>query len=519
MPTRNLEWGRDQSDGKLKWYYAPINPDNSWRTQSTYRIFRTQTMALIHPSNNAGAYAAFRWSDSNMDHVVKISWVGDDAPYRVSILNAPAGSTIGGVQTQVFNRVAVAGTDLFEHQLPENFAVFTCPTEGLTQGQTYSVRIRVESQSEVIHANFLFTHDDTKSVWFSGTGNDANAGTFANPKQTFGHGYNLANSEQKIYRYKAGTYSVNDGIAGNDATIYGKCRSHVGYENGVIFNFDTGHITGGGDDITIMKIKTVGGRAASVGNVRQFNFGSRVRRIIFHDVEFETNVVGTTGDDNPAAVFFANISPNYHEDVTFSACRLTDGSRSQMFVLFSVRRFSGVDCHADSMLDTSGHNGAHAFHFKHAFQDCSMQFCSAGGRTDLGLIWVSSQDPAACANISISFTSLDYSASNSGYNSMRLNGQVSTGQPNATDLYVQRCSFAARQSQSSGSSISADSNGINTPLAKISACAWQSSGSTFILGSGSEYVGASSEKVSDVYSLANDKKGLIGHKIYSTLVI
>jgi hypothetical protein len=492
------------------------DPDNSWRIASAYRLHRIQPMELIHPRPESGEYAAWRWADSNMDHEVKISWVGNDAPYRVSVIRGPAGCSIGGVATQTFIRTAIAGTDLYEHSLPENFAVFKCPTSGLTQGVSYNVRIVVESQSEVKIVNFSFTLDDTKSVWFSGTGNDANAGTFANPKQTFGHGYGLTNSDQKIYRYLAGTYIVNSGTELNNASLTNKCKSYIGAHAGVVFNFDTGHITTGGDDITIMGVKTVGGRP-DVGNVRQFDFRSRCRRVMFHDVEFETNAVGTNGGDNPAAVFFGNIDPNYHEYISFSDCRLTDGSKTQMFTLFSVRKFSAFNCHAPNM-NTTTHNGANVFHLKHGFQDCTLQFLSASGRTDTGLIWVSSQEPALCDNIDVSFSVFDYAASNTGFNAMRLNGQVSGAQPNANDLYVQRCAFIARQAGASGSSISAETFGSGLPLAKISACAWQSAGSTFILGTGSENVGVASEQAADVTNLANDKKGIIGHKIYSTLV-
>ena len=516
MRTHDLVLAENQS-GKLQSGAVPINPDNSWRTQSAYRVEHVQSMELVHPRPEAGANAAFRWADSNMNHEVKISWVGNDAPYRVSIISAPAGSSIGGVQTQVFDRVAIDGTDLFRHDIPASFAVFTCPAAGLTQGVLYSAKVLVESQSETMIVNLSFTVDDTKSVWFSGSGSDLADGTFAAPKQTFAHGFNLAGGDEKIYRYKAGTYVVNNGTPLNNATFVGHCKSHVGAEAGVIFNYDTGHMTKGGDDITIMKLKTIGGRP-DVGNVRQFDFDSRVRRAMFHDVDFETNVVGTNGGDNPSAVFFGNIDPSYHEYISFSDCSLTAGSKTQMYTLFSVRKFSAINCHAPDM-DTTTHNGAHAFHFKHGFQDCTMQFCSASGRTDTGLVWVSSQEPALCSNIDLSFSLVDYAATNTGFNSTRLNGQLSAGQPNAADLYVQRMSFVARQAGASGSSISAENFGTGTPLAKISACAWQSAGSTFVLGTGSEFVGTASEKVADINDLANDKKGLIGHAIYSTAVV
>jgi len=318
-----------------------INPDNSWRIASAYRLHRYQPLHLVHPlETQAGAMAAFRWADSNADHEVKIAWLGDDAPYRVTLINGPAGSSIGGVQAQTFGRVPVAGTSLFEHQLPQNFAVYRRSKSNFAQGQTHNVKILVESQSETFVCSFTFTDDDTKSVWFSGVGNDSNAGTFASPKQTFGHGFNLAGGDQKIYRYRSGTYSVNNGTPLNNANFDGKCKSHIGAEAGVIFNFDTGHLTKGGDDLTFANIKTIGGRP-DVGNVRQFDFDSKTRRAIWHNVEFETNVVGTTGGDNPTAVFLGNIDPsntglNYHENIVFSSCSLTPGSKTQMYCPFCV---------------------------------------------------------------------------------------------------------------------------------------------------------------------------------------
>lgn len=504
--------------------FPAINPSNAWRIAAPFRIYDYQSMGLQHPlEDRAGQYAAFHWADSNMDHEVKIAWVGDDAPYRVSIIDAPAGSSIGGVQTQTFNRVPVAGTDLFEHQLPENFAVFKRVKESFSQGQTYTVRVLVESQSETIICRFTFTDDDTKSVWFSGTGNDANAGTFASPKQTFGHGFNLAGGSEKIYRYKAGTYVVNNGTPNNNANFVNRCKSHIGAEAGVLFNFDTGSFSAGGDDLSFYNLETTGGvPTMRGGNVRQFDFDGVTRRSIWHNVAFETNVIGNAGDDNPCAVFLGNVDGGntglvYHENIVFSDCRLKAGSKTQMYTPFRVVGFVAINCHAPEM-NTTLHNGSRPFHLKDGYRDVTVQFFSASGKTDGGLFWASSQAPQFCSNISISLGLLDYAASNTAYNAMRLNGQQSGSDPNATDLYLKRTSFIARQSAASNSSIVAETNGSGLPLAKISACAWQSSGSTFVIGAGSEFVGTASEKVSDVLSLPNDKKGLIGHKIYSTLV-
>lgn len=500
-------------NGKLRSLYPPINPDNSWRIDNAFRVFKSFPIELIHPlQNEAGPYAAFRWSDSNMPHKVKISWFGGEAPYRVTLVSAPSGASIGGVQTQTFTKTQIGATNKYEFSMPENFAVFECPTSGLTQGTTYSVTVLVEDMNGAVLVPFTFTHDDTKSVWFSGAGSDANAGTFSSPKQTFGHGYGIANAHTKIYRYKSGTYLINNGAALNDAQFNSThCNSHIAYESGVIFDYSTGHMTGGGDDITLIGYQTIGGRP-DYGSVKQVNFDQRVRRVTVHDVAPFTNVVGSTGGDNPSAFFFPNIDPNYHENISFSDCAMVAGSKSQLFSMFSVRRFSAINCHAENM-DTTSHNGAHAFHLKHAFQKASIQFCSASGRTDTGLLWVSSQEPTLCSDIDISNCRLDYSVTNIGYNAMRLNGQVGGGQPNASELYVQRCSFI-----SPASSISADQNGLAVNPAKISACAWQSSGSTFILGAGYIEVGTPSDKVSDVDDLAIDKAGTIGHKIISTLV-
>ena len=510
----SLKWKKRPSDGWLDGNYVPVNPDNSWRVAETFRPAFSFNSIPLHPLPNAGQYAAHKWSDSHMPHQVKISWFGDEAPYRCTILTAPEGATIGGVsKEQTFNKVRVGETDKYEFQLPVHFALFECPVENLIQGQSYSVSIRVESMKGSNVRNFTFTHDDSKSVWFSGDGNDANQGTFSSPKRSFGHGYNLPNANTKVYRYKAGVYMVNNGTPMNDAEFNSThCKGHIAYEDGVIFDYSEGHMTGGGADITLMGFKTRGGRPDRA-NVRQIDFNTRVTNFICHDVEALTDVAGTTGGDNPAFVFFPNIDPQYHENITFSDCRMAPGSKSQMFVNFSVRKFAAINCHAPDM-NTASHNGAHAFHLKHGFQDCSIQFCSGSGVTNEGLVWVSSQDSANCKNIDVSFCRWEYSPLNTTYNAMRLNGQVSAGQPNAENLYVQRCSFV-----SPASSINADRNGLTTNPAKISACAWQSPGSVFVQGSGYEFIGNASEKVTDVDDLVQDKKGLIGHKIYSTLVV
>jgi hypothetical protein len=506
-PLRNF-------DGKLDSSFVQVNPDNSWRIEGAYRVFNTQQAIPLHPLEAAaGAYAAFRWADSNMNHKVRISWAFLEPPYRVTILNAPPGATIAGFGLeQTFTRVEVGTSGVYEHQLPADFALFDCPTDVLTQGVLQSARVLVEGQNGSYVSRFKFTADDTKSVWFSGAGNNANAGTFASPKQTFGHGYGLANAHTKIYRYKAGTYEINNGTSMNDAEFNSMhCKSHIAAEDGVIFDYSTGHMTGGGDDITLIGYKTIGGRPDR-GNVRQVDFNARVRRLLVHDVEVETNIMGTTGGDNPCGFFFPNIDPNYHEQITFSDCTLNANSNSALWIWFSVRKAVSINCHGLN-IDTEPSNGSKVFHLKHAFQDCSVIFCSGSGVTDEGLIWVSSQNPSLCKNIDISFCSWDYFAENEFYNPMRLNGQVGASDANAENLYIQRCSFV-----SPISSISADQNGLSTNPAKISACAWQSPGSVFVSGSGYEFVGGASEKVADVNNLAENKAGLLGHKIYSTLV-
>ena len=75
---------RNPITGRLESGYFPPDPDSSWRVATAYRLAHHQTMQVVHPRPEAGVYAAHKWSDSNMDHEVKISWVGDDAPPQVS---------------------------------------------------------------------------------------------------------------------------------------------------------------------------------------------------------------------------------------------------------------------------------------------------------------------------------------------------------------------------------------------------------------------------------------------------
>lgn len=505
--------------GKLRSLYPAINPDNSWKIAAPYRLDHVFPISLVHPrQNDAGSMAYFKWADTKSEYVCRPSWFGGEPPFRLTLVNAPAGMTIGGGTVQTFTHTLSAHAGIYTHSLPNDYATIRwTPTVG-QHGNTYTVTLLVEDQTGgTLLITWYVGVDDTKFKYFdSVNGNNANAGTFAAPYQTFGYGYaSVASANNYIYKYKAGTYSVHNGTPENDAAFDSThCKSHVGIAAGVIFDCTYGEFSGGISDICIMNAKITGGQPARQ-NVRQVNLTNRSDRALINRIEFDTTEGGTQTPlaDNPCGIMFSNIDPNWHYNVSITDCNLSATSTTGMYILFAVRN-SIVENTTASGINISTPNGDIIGHFKDGCYNVGLRFSDYSGDPAGGVFLVTNQTPARALNSDVNYCRFVTTGSTYGA-TIRWNAQVTVGARPAGQ-YIQRCSIDANtiiplkmEDYVSGAGEDVNYSGI----------LWESTQATIDGGStGGQSVGQTSVKVADINSISSTDIGKRGWVIASTLV-
>lgn len=495
----------------------PINPNNNWKIATAFRLAFSFPMTTVHPRHSdAGAMAYFKWADTKSEYVCRFSWFGGEGSFRITLLDAPAGATLNGGTEQVFIRTLSAHAGIYTHSLPDDYATIRWqPTVG-QHGNTYKFRVMIEDQAGRIEINQWFTTvDDTKFKYFDAvSGNNANAGTFEAPYQTFGYGYaSVTNAQNYIFKYKPGTYQVHNGTSGNDAAFDAShCKSHIGIGSGVVFNLNGGNFSGAGDDIYIGNIKLTGGRTDKA-NVRQIDIASKSARITLNRIIFDTTELGTQSTvDNPCGFMPADLSGvNYHEYLSITDCSLTSTSKSALAVLFSAKNYVVENCtSAEGNMAAVG--SAMAVNIKGRNYNGSLRFCDLVSNAPNGVIWVSNQTPADCLNTDISYCRFTNTTSTTGavirFNSQVLSGTKPDGQ------YVQRCSLSAATIVPLKMEDFVTGSAVN-----YSGILWQGTSSTIDGGStGGQSTGETSVKVADINSLAAGDIGKRGWIIASTLV-
>jgi len=517
MPTKNLSWVRNPLTDVLDAFYPAINPINSWKIAAPYRLDHAFDMIAVHPRHNdAGSMAYFKWADTNSEYVCRPSWFGGEPPFRLTLLSAPAGMTIGGGTEQTFTRTLSAHAGVYIHSLPNDYATIRWqPTAG-QHGNTYSVRLLVEDQTGgYLIFRWSVTVDDTKFKYFDAAGgNNANAGTFEAPYQTFGYGYaSVATPQNYIFKYKAGTYNIHNGTSGNDAAFNSThCKSHIGIAAGVIFDVSGGNFSGGTDDIYIANVKITGGRTDKA-NVRQIDIGSKSARTTLNRIAFDTTELGTQSTvDNPCGYLPADLSgANYHEYMSMTDCTLSATSKAAMAVLFSVKNYVVENCESVAG-DMAAIGSAMALHLKGRCYNGTTRFSDLVCNAPNGVMWVSNQTPADCLNTDINYCRLTNTTSTTGavirLNSQALSGSKPVGQ------YVQRCSLAAATSVPLKMEDYIGGDDVN-----YGGILWQGTSSTIDGGStGGTSLTTASAKVADINSLASGDIGVRGWVIASTFV-
>jgi len=501
--------------GKLRSLYPAINPDNSWKIAAPYRLDHVFSLSLVHPRQaDAGSMAYFKWADTKSEYVCRPSWFGGEPPFRLTLVNAPAGMTIGGGTEQTFTRTLSAHAGIYTHSLPNDYATIRWqPTAG-QHGNTYTVTLLVEDQTGgTLLITWTVTVDDTKFKYFDAvSGSDGNAGTFASPYQTFGFGYNLASAQNYIYKYKAGTYNVHNGTTGNNAAFdSAHCKSHIGIAAGVVMNTSGGHFSSGTADIYMANMQINGTRSDVLG--RQFYLDAQCNQLTFNRVDFLTTSLGSNSGDNPCAVFTGNLVSPYHNNISITDCTLNSASVSAMYVLFGVKN-GVVENTYSSGATIPASNGAFIGHFKDSSYNLGLRFSDYSGDCANGPFSVSNQAPSRCLNSDINYCRFQTIGSVFGA-TLRWNAQQSGADVLPAGQYMQRCSIDANTVIPS----KFEKFATGTNLVNYSGCLWQGTSSTIDGGStGGQSVGTTSVKVADINSLSADDIGKRGWVIASTLV-
>lgn len=523
MRTHDLVLAENQSGKLQSGYYTP-NPDNGWRTAPEYQMAHSFDMIAVHPRpmGETHSMAYYKWANTSMDYTVRLCWFGGEGPFRVTLLQSPAAAYIGDSgKTQTWARSSIIGTDplLYRHQKPNKMNLITCPFTAGDIGQTFTFRAVVESQSnDPIFFDWTVTVDNTKFRWFDVVnGADGNAGTFASPYADFPYGYNLANAQDYINVYKAGTYSIHNGTPGSSAAMNTThCRDHIAYESGVKWNYDDGAISAGTPYLSFIGIETEGGLPTMQGgNIRQFNLSDNSTGLHMREITFNTSVTGNSFADNPCGVMTWDRSPagTYHDYVSIVDCVQASTSKYAMAILFSTRNSVDENNYCNGMDAEALTNTAMVFHYKDGNFNCTSRFNEYTAATGNGILHVSNQSVVDCGNMDINFSVwANQRTGSSGYVN-RWNGQVTAGS-RPSGQYVQRCSIDALEA--APFTFETFAGGDNVSYSGIS---WESTAAN-IAGAttGGTSVGAESIKVTDILNQPSPTYGVSGADIISTLV-
>ena len=519
MRTHDLVLAENQG-GKLQSGYQPINPNNSWRIAAPFRLDHSYDMTLVHPrASDAGSMAYFKWADTKSNYKCRVSWFGGEPPFRLTILNAPAGATIGGGAVQVFTRTLDATVSgMYVHSVPDNFAeIDWLPSSGQLDN-TYNFSVLVEDQANrQLIIPWSVAVDDTKFKYFdSASGSDASAGTFEFPYQTLAFGFGLANSNNYIFKLKDGSYPLNQSTASN------KCRSIIGIGSAAVLDTSAGGISGNFDDFAIINCD-VDGSPVTSGHFKALNIQSRSRRAVFHKLRFK-NIVPTSHGDNASCIFTVGLgapSATKHEYISITECSADSTVKAQMVCTYSCD-YVVVDSPVGVLNIPVSPYGAKLIHFKDQTSNVSCRFAVCSGLTDNIMISFANQYPQNAYNQECIFARVNYTG-NSSQAAISWNGQGTTSPYKGTSQYLMRASIRGGTQKPVGS----ESIGVGGEKLNISSCVWSSSDIFYKTEGGQEF-GTASAQITDaqwdasmnmVAAVRAANLGYRGAEIASTLVI
>lgn len=501
----------------------PLAPTGSWRIAAPYRADETLPMVAVHPRPDlAHADAAWRWFTTKVDNEIRLVWQGGEPPYRIEMTVSPTGATIGesGTVQEFVRTVDAVVPTLYRHTLPEAYATVRMPAASVTDLATYDFEITVTGQNDedVITFDFSVTANDSKHRFFdSVNGNNANAGTFEAPFQTFLHGYTLSGRAALIYMYKNGTYSITNG-SGTYADISDtRSRSHIGIgtnASSVIFDMSSGGFSGAVSDFTAKKMTVTGLVPYLTDNPKQFRFSGQSRRAHFQNVRISPQV-GTSGADNPCGIFFTDLGAGtgfYHTHISIVDCVLLSTSTASLVVYFGEEYAVEENCTTEPGIVFPQVDGSLVSHRKSRSRNTTYRFCNYTADSGNGIIWISNQDAAECVNSEIVYCRFEnVGAGNSAV--VRFNGQALVGTLPSGQSAV-RCSIVAGDTGPFNFE-----SFISGPDVGYGGILWSANSSSPIDSSGGVALATSSVRVANVDTLIEANLGIRGCVIASTEVV
>lgn len=371
-------------------------PEEGWQIPPANRVGQKLPLSLVHPQADVStfAFAAHRKASTEHTYRTRVTVQGGEMPFKMELVNAPAGATIVGEFTRIADPF-VAGVTL--HTRPDDYGVVTWPNS--TGTGIFEVLITDQSGA-TITAEWTAETDDAAFVYLDAfDGSDAADGSFATPLKTFSVGLWKgsdvdATYANKIATYKTGTYPIYAAAPGDFAGIdVGiKPRSHIAIESGVVFDVSTGHFYGNTDNLAFYNI-TFDGTYPSVANCRIIEISSKGENFFFDSLIFRNHTTaGTNPIDNPACIETRDAS-SFASNISVINVTNEPTTLFQQVCFYSAKNILIEGCTAEN-INHQTPNAPRWLHIKDDCWDVSIRFGHGTATDETELISMSNQQSA-----------------------------------------------------------------------------------------------------------------------------
>jgi len=156
--------------------------DGDWQIPLANRVGQKLPLSLVHPQSdlNTYAFALHRKASANHTYRTRVTVQGGEMPFKMELINAPAGASIVGEFTRTPDPIV---PNVTLHTRPDDYGVVTWPNASGTG--TFEVLITDQTGSTVT-AEWTAETDETAFVYLDAIdGSDAADGSFATPLKTF----------------------------------------------------------------------------------------------------------------------------------------------------------------------------------------------------------------------------------------------------------------------------------------------------------------------------------------------
>ncbi len=281
------------------------------------------------PDSETQPHARHRWAHPDFPYEIPIGVQGGAWPFKYEIVSGPNGATIG----QYYGD-------------PDYGVVKWTPSAGDSGTKTFIVRV-TDQELNTINLTWTTTIAAAPFIFVDTNTATTGSGTIQSPLKTFSDWYKGDRTDptyhNKIIVFRGGTYQVT-GHAGSNVNIsqYTKTPSLIGMpgEN-VVFDCSKAlFYLNAPSDIFIADIEFTNSRT-DVANPRYFWVDGLLHRAVWWRNRFTDMRSGTSGTDNPGAIFVMGIDNGsareyfYISDNVFN--NIYPGSNVGIIDLYQVR--------------------------------------------------------------------------------------------------------------------------------------------------------------------------------------